>query len=186
MTHLIPQLDRVNQVILPSDNICKQSQETYNQTIGSPMLEANAGSSMVLRYQENGHITIRSPDSRAVPGKLTPGVVSIYITTQPSADDKLQAIHNVWTADGKGGNGRGRLLARSDFDDGACYQINDTTESKRRQSLPQRKHDDFEAQNLWCGSKVRIPDDAVADSVQTLYWVWDWPMSRLPRRPRLS
>lgn len=141
MTHLIPPLDRVDHVILPTDNICKPNQETYNQTNGSPMLGANAGSSMVLRYQENGHVTIRSPDSRAVPGKLIPGVVSIYVTTQPSADDKLQAIHNVWTVDGKGGDGRGRLLARSDFDNGACYQINNTTDSQRQQSLPQRKHD---------------------------------------------
>lgn len=51
----------------------------------------------------------------------------------------------------------------------------DTDECRHRQSLPQRKHDDFEGQNLWCGTKVKIPDDAVIGSVQTLCWVWDWP-----------
>lgn len=137
MTHLIPPLDRMDQIIRPSGNICMQSQETFNQTVGSPMLEASAGSWIVLRYQENGHVTILSPDSRAVPGKPTPGVVFVYGTTQPSSDDKLQALHNVWTADGNGGDGRRLLLARSSFDDGVCYQINNTTESQRRQSLPQ-------------------------------------------------
>ncbi|KAK4987400.1 hypothetical protein LTR50_004637 [Elasticomyces elasticus] len=157
-----------------------QSQETFNQTAGSPMPGVSAGSWIALRYQENGHVTILPPDTRAVPGKLTRGVVSIYGTTQPAPDDKLQAIHNVWTKDGKGEDGRGRLLARSSFDDRACYQVNNTTESQRRQSLPQRQHDDFEGQNLWCGTRVKIPDGAVAGSVQTLYWVWNWPTAPGP------
>jgi len=44
--------------------------------------------------------------------------------------------------------------------------IQTPTEALRTISV---NHDDFEGQNLWCGIKVRIPDDAVVEIVQTLY-----------------
>lgn len=83
MTHLILPNGRGDTAIRPPDPICMTSQQVPNQTVGSPMLCASAGSQIVLLYQENGHITL--PDN--TPGKDTPGQVFIYGTSQSLPND---------------------------------------------------------------------------------------------------
>jgi hypothetical protein len=172
MTNLIPPDGRsTGTVILPTDLMCKASQSIGNQTSGSPALIASAGDMVALRYQENGHVTL--PQNQ--PGKpANRGTVFIYGTTQPSNRDTLLGIHNVWTADGKGGDGRGVLLATRNFDDGQCYQVNSGTISQQRQKQFPHTPDSLMGTNLWCQSDVTLPS-SISSSTYTLYWVWDWP-----------
>lgn len=172
MTNLIPPDGRsTGTEILPTDLMCKSSQTIGNQTAGSPALIANAGDMVALRYQENGHVTL--PQNQ--PGKpANRGTIFIYGTTQPSNSDTLLGIHNVWTTDGKGGDGRGVLLATRNFDDGQCYQINSGSISKARQKQFPHQANNLMGANLWCQADVTLPT-SISSSTYTLYWVWDWP-----------
>jgi hypothetical protein len=172
MTNLIPPDGRsTGTEILPTDLMCKSSQTIGNQTPGSPALIANVGDMVALRYQENGHVTL--PNNQ--PGKpANRGTIFIYGTTQPSNSDTLLGIHGVWTTDGKGGDGRGVLLATRNFDDGQCYQINDGNVSEARQKEFPHQANQLMGANLWCQSDVTLPT-SISSSSYTLYWVWDWP-----------
>ncbi|KAF1349758.1 hypothetical protein BDV97DRAFT_389871 [Delphinella strobiligena] len=166
MTYLLPPSGRP--YFSQSDLICKYSQETkHNQTKGSPRLGVEAGSTIALRYQENGHITM--------PKKLSMGSVSIYGTARSAPTDTLLGIHGVWNANGTGDDGRGVLLDRSSFDDGSCYQKNTAPISLYRQNVPQPPHEDLEGVNLWCHNIVRLPEHLQAGSIYSIYWVWDYP-----------
>lgn len=169
MQNLIPPSGRSK--IVASDRICKSTQQTQNVTQYSPLLQATPTSKILLRYQENGHVTLRDRDVR----KISPGTVFVYGTNESSPEDTFMDIFGVWTEDGTGGDGRGVLLAEAPFDDGACYQINDGKESARRQALSQRLHTENEGDDLWCGVEVPLPDDITSGTVYTLYWVWNWP-----------
>ncbi|EEA20914.1 hypothetical protein TMatcc_000914 [Talaromyces marneffei ATCC 18224] len=157
-----------------SMTVCKPSQQTSNYPDSSlPKLQAYPGANIALRYQENGHVT--TPWSK--PGKpVNSGIVYVYGTSQPKEDDTLLGIHGQWTLDGKGGDGRGRLLTSQYFDDGQCYQINLGYISEQRQTQFQRVAEagSFEGANLWCQTDVRLPDNLDAGKDYTLYWVWDW------------
>ncbi|OAP65145.1 hypothetical protein AYL99_01117 [Fonsecaea erecta] len=172
MVNLIPPDGRPINQIQPSDLMCKSSQTSQTQTDGSPRLQAAAGAGVALRYQENGHVTL--PDNQ--PGKPpNRGTVYVYGTTQPSPDDSFLAIHRVWTPDGSGGDGRGRLLSTRNFDDSQCYQVNGGQISQQRQQQYKHPADDLMGQDLWCQQDIQIPDDAPSGQPYTLYWVWDWP-----------
>lgn len=51
----IPALD--TQGILPTDPMCKKTQQTQFQSNGSPRLQAAPGAMVALRYEENGHVS---------------------------------------------------------------------------------------------------------------------------------
>ena len=176
MTYLLPPNTRDNNILLSTDLICKDSQSQPNQTVGSPMLSAHSGSTLLLMYQENGHVTLLNQ----TPGKISSGNVFVYGTDQSLSSDTLEGIYNVWTPGGSGGDARGRLLKEASFDDGTCYQINSSPESYRRRVLPQRHHESFEGNDLWCGTEVTLPEGLVRGSLYTLYWVWDWPTVASP------
>ena len=172
MVNLIPPNGRTINQILPSDLMCKSSQTSKTQTNGSPRLQAAAGDAVALRFQENGHVTL--PDNQ--PGKpKNRGTVYVYGTNQASADDTFLAIHRVWTPDGKGGDGRGRLLSTRNFDDGQCYQTNGGQISQQRQQQFKHPFDMVMGNDLWCQQDIQLPEDAQAGQPYTLYWVWDWP-----------
>lgn len=171
MTYLLPPNLSGRVSIDPRDSMCKGSQQVPNQTSESSLISASRFDTLLLMYQENGHVT----KLRETPGKTTSGKIFVYGTNQSLESDKLLSIHHVWTKDGSGGDGRGQLLTETTFDDGSCYQINDTPESGIRRSLPQRSHLEFEGENLWCGVLVTLPEAASTGSLYTLYWVWDWP-----------
>ncbi|KAL8688600.1 MAG: hypothetical protein Q9218_005533 [Villophora microphyllina] len=157
--------------ILDSDPICMPSQQQPKQSDGSPMLNAAPGDMVALRYQENGHVTL--PENS--PGKAANrGTIYIYGTTQPKPDDKFNAIHKVWNADGTGGDKRGKLLATESYDDGQCYQINGGAISTQRQAQFKHAADPLMGQDLWCQNNFKIPKDAPSGKPYTVYWVWDW------------
>ena len=183
MTYLIPPDGTDNRAIVPADRICSLSQEAPNQTFGNPLLRAKAGDTVVLRYQENGHITL--PQNNP-PGKSDVGMVYIYGTGSSSPADTVAAIHMVWNSLGTGGDRRGQLLAARSFDDGRCYQINDGPISKARQALFPHAPDPVQGENLWCDIAVVLPKDLESESLFTVFWVWDWSTRRGPNAPRFQ
>lgn len=158
--------------IYATDSLCHPSQTVGNYTSGFPMLTVTAGAFIALRYQENGHVTL--PDTN--PTKpLNRGTVYIYGTTEPASDELFDDVFDKWTADGTGGNGRGRLLATRNFDDGQCYQVNSQTISVQRQAEFKKTAENPQGSDLWCQNDIQLPSDLTADTKYTLYWVWSWP-----------
>ena len=158
--------------IQDSEPMCKATQAKPNQSNGSPALKATPGSLVALRYQENGHVSL--PHNQ--PGKAeNRGSVYIYGTNDPQPTDTFLKIHKVWNADGSGGDKRGKLLAVQNFDDGQCYQINDGSISQARKGQFPHATSQLMGQDLWCQNDIRLPSDATAGKLYTLYWVWDWP-----------
>ncbi|ORY57485.1 uncharacterized protein BCR38DRAFT_501857 [Pseudomassariella vexata] len=163
--------------ILPSDPICRDSQQTVGQFNASlPPLQASPGDFIALQYQENGHITL--PEN--TPHKLRNSTVFIYgtccgrvCTSSPSKDDRLLSTHRVWNACGTGGDQRGVLLATRSFDDGQCYQINNGSISSARQKIYSKVLMNPQGVDIWCQNDLRLPTD-IHDNY-TLYWVWEWP-----------
>ena len=173
MTYLIPPDGRQNvTLVLPTDQICKSTQQTQTQTDGSPRLQASAGAAIALRYQENGHVTL--PWNQ--PGKpKNRGTVYIYGTTEPKQGETLLDVHGAWNADGTGGDKRGVLLSTQNFDDGRCYQINTGNISESRQETYPHQANQLMGADLWCQQDVQLPSTAPSGKLYTLYWVWDWP-----------
>jgi len=156
--------------ILPSDPICKDQQSIGNYSSKYPRLSAFPGANVAIRYQENGHVT----QPWLVPGKgVGSGVVYVYGTTEPKADDKYLDIHRVWTPT----SSPGRLLATRYFDDGQCFLANDNGSpiSIDRAKQAAKAEDPLMGPNLWCQTDVPLPTD-ITGSNYTLYWVWDWPV----------
>ncbi|PYH49100.1 uncharacterized protein BP01DRAFT_353425 [Aspergillus saccharolyticus JOP 1030-1] len=173
MTYLIPPDGRANQSqILPTDKMCKDTQELYNQTEGNPRLQASPGAAIALRFQENGHVTLPQTQPGKPPNR---GTVYVYGTTEPKADEKFLDIHRVWNRDGTGGDRRGVLLSEQNFDDGRCYQINSGNISEHRQVEFPHVADQTMGADLWCQQDIALPANAPSGKPYTLYWVWDWP-----------
>jgi hypothetical protein len=173
MTYLIPPSSRANvTLVLPTDKLCKDTQQEQTQTAGSTRLQASAGDAVALRYQENGHVTL--PWNQ--PGKpANSGSVYVYGTTQPKVGEKILDVHGVWTSDGTGGDGRGLLLSKQNFDDGRCYQVNSGNISQTRQQEYSHQANQLMGADMWCQQDVKLPSTAPSGKLYTLYWVWDWP-----------
>ncbi|CAZ79530.1 unnamed protein product [Tuber melanosporum] len=142
-------------------NICRPSQQ-QNPTTNTPKfprVSASPGDFIQGTYLENGHIS--KPD--AADG--TPGTIYWFGTANAKPDDTLANVKQ-WTVDGKGGDGRGRLLANpSNFDDGKCAETNDTPIAKQRKAA---------GGGGACKSVFKLPEDAKVGSTFTVYWVWDY------------
>ncbi|KAJ5891262.1 uncharacterized protein N7473_007490 [Penicillium subrubescens] len=173
MTYLIPPSSRANvTLVLPTDKLCKDTQQEQTQTAGSARLQASAGDAVALRYQENGHVTL--PWNQ--PGKpANRGSVYVYGTTQPKVGEKILDVHGVWTSDGTGGDGRGVLLSKQNFDDGRCYQVNSGNISQARQKEYVHQANQLMGADMWCQQDIKLPSTAPSGKLYTLYWVWDWP-----------
>lgn len=131
-------------------------------------LEAAPGDYIAIMHLENGHVSYKQ-DGRP----LNSGTIYIYGTDKPKDEDKLFDIHLVWNEDGTGGDGRGRLLATRNYDDGQCYEGNANSEvamarSKANNATPQ--------DTLACQSNIQLPEDLKPGSTYTIYWYWDWPI----------
>jgi hypothetical protein len=173
MTYLIPPGSRANVTqILSTDKMCKDTQQEQTQSDGSPRLKTSAGAAIALRFQENGHVTL--PQNQ--PGKpANRGFVYVYGTTQPRTGERFLDVHGSWTADGTGGDGRGVLLSKQNFDDGRCYQVNSGKISESRQADYTHTATQLMGADLWCQQDIQLPASAPSGKPYTLYWVWDWP-----------
>ncbi|KAL4979677.1 hypothetical protein BDW66DRAFT_126983 [Aspergillus desertorum] len=170
MTYLLPPDGKAE--VTETDNLCMDTQRKQIQTDGSPRLQASAGAAIALRFQENGHVTL--PETQRGKPKNR-GTIYVYGTTDPKLDEKLLDVHKVWTKDGTGGDGRGVLLAKRDYDDGRCYQVNSGEISQNRQKEFPHETDPYMGGDLWCQADIAIPSNAPSGKTYTLYWVWDWP-----------
>ncbi|KAF1930562.1 uncharacterized protein M421DRAFT_418864 [Didymella exigua CBS 183.55] len=159
--------------------LCHTSQTKQEQSSDKyPRLQAVAGGFIAMRYMENGHVTMVDPATGL--GKPEKGgTVFVYGTTTPKEDEKLVDVLK-WTQDGSGGDARGALLAANDFDDGRCYEVNNTpTSQERRVSDPNfamGQVADGEPGNypLFCETNVQVPKNVTQGKAYTVYWVWQW------------
>ncbi|PSR87192.1 hypothetical protein BD289DRAFT_243123 [Coniella lustricola] len=158
--------------IYDNDTICSPQQSTSNYTAEFPRLVTAAGDYIAMRHEENGHVTL--PQNQANKPRNR-GTIYIYGTDNSLPNDTLVSIHKVWTVDGTGGDGRGRLLATRNYDDGQCYQVNSGAISSSRQDQFDKVATDPEGADLWCQSDIQLPSDITTGANYTLYWVWDWP-----------
>jgi hypothetical protein len=156
-----------------SDPVCRASQSFRNYSNPAyPPLKVAPGDYVAMKYLENGHVTL--PWNQ--PGKPPhSGTVYVFGTSNPIRDQTIVDVMK-WTRDGKGGNGKGRLLTTQNFDDGRCHQINECFKSVERQgAYPNQTPGQPGTYNeLWCETDVKIPED-VKGKWFTTYWVWQWP-----------
>ena len=135
------------------------------------MLEASPGDYIALMHYENGHVTL--PDIQPTKPQNR-GTIYLYGTSQPKEHEKLFDVHLIWNDDGTGGDGRGKLLATRNFDDGQCFQPNYGAISDAR-AAEYASEGAEESEELLCQSDLKLPSDLKAGSIYTIYWYWDWP-----------
>ncbi len=171
--YILPPASAGRSRIADPDLLCHESQRTAKNTDNYPRLTAAPGSWMAMRYTENGHVTL--PET-TVGKPENGGTVYVFATTEPKEDEKLTEVLK-WTADGSGGDKRGRLLTAQDYDDGRCYQINPSANSKSRQEAFAKAYPDQPIANAeqWCETDVNLPKDLETGKTLTVYWVWSWP-----------
>ena len=156
---MVNRLPKTGTVISNSDPMCMPSQTQPKQNNGFSRLQAAPGSAVALRFQENGHVTIKnSPLGK--PGNS--GNVYVYGTTQPKSDEKILDVFKQWTADGKGGDGRGRLLSVQYHPlmmDNVIRRVAKPA-SVQRQAEFSKSFDTLMGSDLWCQQDFKIPTDA--------------------------
>ncbi|PBP21293.1 hypothetical protein BUE80_DR007956 [Diplocarpon rosae] len=172
--YLLPPNGRsTGNAIVATDLICKSNQLKGEQSNGFPALKAAPGDQVALRYLENGHVTKPNVPEGHPAGS---GTVFIYGTEDGQDTDTYNGIHRVWNADGTGGDKRGKLIATRPFDDGQCFQINDSPISVARQAKASGfKSEDTGTSDLLCQNDFQLPTDAPTSGSYTIYWVWEWP-----------
>lgn len=176
LDYLIPQLSTGRSRINASDLLCHPSQRNATQSRAYPRLRVAPGRGVAIKYLENGHVTL--PQNQ--PGKPpSGGPAFVFGTLFPKPDEKLGDVL-AWTADGKGGDGRGVLLGAGNFDDGRCHQLNDGAISQARQKqFPDRVPGQPDSSvEQWCETDVVLPGASSAlmkpGATLTVYWVWAW------------
>ncbi|KAF1846369.1 uncharacterized protein K460DRAFT_123815 [Cucurbitaria berberidis CBS 394.84] len=160
-----------------STPLCHTSQRKQEQSKDKyPRLQAAPGGSIAMRYMENGHVTL--PNNQKGKPK-NGGTIFVYGTTEPKGDETLVTVLK-WTQDGQGGDKRGKLLATNDFDDGRCYEKNDTPISQERTksdpnfAMGQAVEGTPGNYPLFCETNVQLPKTAQKGKPYTFYWVWQW------------
>jgi hypothetical protein len=162
-----------------ADHICSDRQRLPDL---ARALVATVGDSVTLRYQENGHVTLPAVN----PGKNGSGLVFVYGTWIPDESHKFRHIHNVWQPLQDNRTQEGFLLARTPFDDGKCYQVNNGSISQQRQLAFPHAVLPPEGENLWCTANITVPSPYLQEPTRrqystcrplALYWVWQWPGS---------
>ncbi|KAF1938751.1 hypothetical protein EJ02DRAFT_436870 [Clathrospora elynae] len=166
-----------NVFITESNPLCHESQRKQEQSQDKyPRLQAVPGGFLAMRYMENGHIT--KPDNQKGKPKKA-GTIFVYGTTEPKEDETLLTVLK-WTQDGEGGDKRGKLLTMNDFDDGRCYETNETPLSHARAksdpnfAMGQAVEGKPGNYPLFCETNVQLPETAELGKPYTLYWVWQW------------
>ncbi|KAK5110565.1 hypothetical protein LTR62_005757 [Meristemomyces frigidus] len=170
MEYLLPQ---TGVRISATDALCHPSQRSSNYTNPAyPKLQATPGSTVAMKYLENGHVTLPWNQLGKPAGA---GTVFVYGTTQPSDNEQIADVLN-WSSDGTGGNGKGFLMTAQNFDDGRCHQINCGNVSIDRQTLFPAHIAGQPDSNIeqWCETDLQIPT-TVAPGTLSVYWVWQWP-----------
>ncbi|CAN9224292.1 unnamed protein product [Alternaria alternata] len=166
-----------NVFITNSTLLCHEKQRKQEQSQDKyPRLQATPGGFVAMRYTENGHVSL--PNNQLGKPKKG-GTIFVYGTTSPKEDEHLVTVLS-WTQDGQGGDKRGKLLTMNNFDDGRCYEQNDSpiaTERKKSDpnfAMGQAVEGAPGNYPLSCETNVQIPDSAEMGKPYTIYWVWQW------------
>jgi hypothetical protein len=159
-------------VLAPDLKLAHDWQRTANYTAPYNPLTAGPGDMIVLQYQENGHVSL---PGNALNKTLNGGTVYIYGTADLSPDANLLDIHYQWNANGTGGDGKGRLLATRNYDDGQCHENNDKPIATQRAATYNKTIEQPMGTALWCQNDIVLPSDLAVGKPYTLIWVWDWP-----------
>jgi hypothetical protein len=151
---------------------CHTNQRTPNYSQQYPKLSVAPGAYVAMKYLENGHVTQPFIPAGKPEGS---GTVWIYGTYSPSDAETLVDVLS-WTADGKGGNGKGFLMTAQNYDDGRCYQINQSPTSVNRQMTDGNHAPGQPTSQLeqWCESDLLVPANSQVGKTLTVYWVWGW------------
>ncbi|KAI1464256.1 uncharacterized protein F4812DRAFT_463008 [Daldinia caldariorum] len=146
--------------------VCKPKANAYDKL---DRLTAAPGDYVALLYQENGHVT--QPD--ITPRPYRDGLVSVYGTLHHEDSDGINDVLGAWTADGKGGNGKGKLLGTHFYDDGQCYQ-----NAGHNFAIPiyASRYKEHGLEELYCQTDFQLPEDLPHEGTYTVMWVWDWPL----------
>ncbi|KAK0670754.1 hypothetical protein QBC41DRAFT_363810 [Cercophora samala] len=152
------------------------SSSSYSEKF--PMLKVAPGDYVSIFYLENGHVTRADGANPNKP--INRGTIYLYGTYENDlSKTTLTDVLHTWTADGKGGNGKGRLLATRNYDDGQCHEPIPATGDPEGISR-YRKDEITQSESLRCQSDLQIPLDAKPGEVLTVLWVWDWPDMNKP------
>lgn len=167
-----PDTDTGRTRITDSMLVCHPSQRAATYSSEYPQLSVAPGSYVAMKYLENGHVTQPFIPAGKPAGS---GTVFIFGTYEPSATETLVDVLS-WTKDGKGGNGKGWLMAAQNYDDGRCHQLNQAPISINRQMSDGNHPPGQPTVQLeqWCEADVLIPTDARVGATLTTYFVWDW------------
>ncbi|EGZ77884.1 hypothetical protein NEUTE2DRAFT_147276 [Neurospora tetrasperma FGSC 2509] len=154
--------------------------QSYNVDYAMPT--AAPGDWVAIQYNENGHVSL--PESPGIErnSPVNRGTIYLYGTTNNDlADVRFADVHLKWTADGTGGDKKGRLLATRHFDDGQCREPVDKQSGdpagikafrRANYKIPPTMGD-----RLMCQSDIKLPADLKIGQVYTIIWVWDWPQT---------
>ncbi|AEO53380.1 hypothetical protein MYCTH_2294618 [Thermothelomyces thermophilus ATCC 42464] len=143
-----------------------------------PMLSVAPGDFVAIKHRENGHVTRADKTNPMKP--INRGTIYLYGTTENDLSNvNLMDVHLKWTADGKGGDGKGRLLATRNYDDGQCHEQK-PADGDLEGIGDYRKQHVSNADSLLCQSDIKIPEDAPVGKIYTVIWVWDWPDMKEP------
>ncbi|KAK4231722.1 hypothetical protein QBC38DRAFT_406975 [Podospora fimiseda] len=168
-------------IYFPDLKLVKESQRKLTDTSYSsqfPKLKVAPGDFIAIQYAENGHVT--KPDAANPFKPINRGTIYLYGTTETDLESvNFVDVHLKWTADGKGGNGNGRLLATRNYDDGQCHEpvpMGPNGQPLDAEGiLSFRKKFISHGDALLCQSDVQIPVDVPVGKTYTIIWVWDWP-----------
>ena len=159
-------------VIPPGTKLVKQSQFTPSYTDQFPMLSVAPGDMVAIKYRENGHVSRADSTNPFKP--VNRGTVYLYGTTENDLSNvDFLDVHFKWTADGKGGDGKGKLLATRNYDDGQCYEPIPATGDV--EGIVGSRNKLGAAESILCQVDVKVPEDAPVGKTLTVIWVWDWP-----------
>jgi hypothetical protein len=162
---------RINPPI-ENNTLAHPYQRSANYSTDFPALVAAPGDLIALQYHENGHTTLLPPNP---PRPLNRGTVYVYGTYEFNSSALLVDVHYQWNEDGTGGDGKGKLLATRNFDDGQCYQISQDPERLRRAAAFPVGNEAPGYGALLCQNDLALADDLEIGKPYTLIWVWDWP-----------
>jgi hypothetical protein len=161
--------------LTPDLSLVRDSQKTL--TDGSypaqfPMLSVAPGDFVAIKHRENGHVSRADKTNPTKP--VNRGTIYLYGTTETDLSNlKLMDVHLKWTSDGKGGDGKGKLLATRNYDDGQCHETIPGTGDIEGIVGFRKQFSKVEA--LLCQVNLQIPKDAPVGKTYTVIWVWDWP-----------
>ncbi|KAF3031417.1 hypothetical protein E8E11_000253 [Didymella keratinophila] len=160
----------------PDEFLCHPAQRSAHQSPGFPRLQSIPGAVVAMRYAEGGHVTMVGGGVGLWGKPKQGGTAFVFGTNQPSAEEAMNGVLE-WTRDGTGGDRRGRLLTAQNFDDGRCYENNNTplANLRRSQVSGASSGQAGSKKELLCETDVQLPPDLEVGKPYTLYWVWQWP-----------